>query len=479
MADIAINQETLNALLNAVAQSQTKDASGMRTKAPANFSTYTPLHGPGGIWTGPGLERDVISAHMRPFGLASQLPLIPTVNTNPLYGTITGFTDTVGSQPQYACEDAPSGYVKGCTLTARLGMFRLDSNTIDMDDVMLRLHRGDFTDLMLRGQVLGLTSLNPSDTNQSDILNIVSHSEMVTIGVNTERALSRQLWQGSVALNQFPGLDSQIATGQVDAQTNVACPAMDSDVKDFALDEVGGSGRDIVEYISMIEFYLRHNAMSMGLEPVTWVIVMRPELWFELTAIWPCKYNTHRCGDANLGNNSRVIVDGRENVAERDAMRNGMYLDVNGNRYQVVLDTGIYEHNNINNGSLNPGEYASSIYFVPLAITGNFPVTYREYVDYRQAQTDVNFAQGRLDVWWTDNGVYSWSLTQQKWCYKFHLKTEQRVVLRTPQLAGKIDRVRYTPLQHLRSPYPDSPYFYDGGVSLRANDPGYSAVWLS
>jgi hypothetical protein len=477
MSDIAINQEVLNTLLQAVAN-QTKDANGLQTKAPASFSTYTPLHGPGGIWTGPGLERDVITAHVRPHGLASRLPLLPTVNTNPLYGTLTGFTAAGDTQPQYACDDAEAAYAKGCTLTAKLGMFRLDSQTIDMDDVMLRLHRGDFTDLMLRGQVLGLTDLNPSDTNQSDILNVVSHSEMVTVGVNTERALTRQLWQGTVALNQGPGLDSQIATGQVDAQTNVACPAMDSDVKDFALDDVGGSGRDIVEYLSMLEFYLRYNAQTMGLDPVTWVVVMRPGLWHELSAVWPCKYNTHRCGDADLGTNSRVVIDGRENIAERDNMRNGNFIFINGNRYEVVTDVGIFEHSNVNNGSLNPGEYASSIYMVPLAITGNFPVTYREYVDYRQAATDVNFAQGRLDVWWTDNGVYSWSLTQNKWCYKFHLKTEQRVILRTPQLAGRIDNVKYTPLQHLRSAFPDSSYHYNGGVSLRANDPGYSAVWL-
>jgi len=331
---------------------------------------------------------------------------------------------------------------------------------------------------MLRGSVLGLTNLNPSDTNQSDILNLVSASEMVTMGVNTERALSRQLWQGVVANNEFPGLDLQVATGHIDAQTGVACPAVDSDVKNFALDEVGGSGRDIVEYLSMLEFYLRYNAMTMGLEPVQWVIVMRPELWFELTAVWPCRYNTHRC-NTGLGSNVQTMVDGRENVAERDSMRNGMYLDVNGNRYPVVLDTGVYEHNANNNANLIPGEYASTIYMVPLTITGGMPVLYREYLNYSLAQRDVAFTNGKLDAWWTDGGVFAWSITQEKWCYKFHLKTQQRVILRTPHLAGRIDNVKYTPLQHLREGYPDSPYFADGGASLRANDPGYQAVWLS
>jgi hypothetical protein len=458
-------------LIEALAQKE------LKTKAPANFGTFTPLHGPGGIFTSAGLERDIISAHVRPYGIASQLPLIPTVNTDPRFGAITGFTDVTGNEPTTSCADAPAGYMKAATLTARLGLLRRDSQTIDMTDTMLKLHRGDFTDLMLRGQVLGLTNLNPSDTNQNDILNIVSAAEMVTVGVNLERVLSRQLWQSTVAAGYMgPGLDAQIATGQVDADTNVAVPSLDSDVKDFALDDVAGSGRDIVEYLSMLEFYLRNNAMTMGLEPVTWVIAMRPELWQELTAVWPCKYNTHRCGDADLGSNSRVFVDGRENVAERDAMRNGRYIDINGNRYNVILDTGIFEHNNVNNGSLNPGEYASSIYMLPLN-AGGMPVLYREYLDYRQAARDVAFTGGRLDAWWTDNGVYSWALTQEKWCYKFHARTEQRVVLRTPHLAGRIDLVKYTPLQHLRESYPDSPYFKDGGVSLRGTPQSYNAVW--
>ena len=461
---------------NAIAGLVNKDGD-LETKAPANFATNTPLHGPGGIWTGAGIERDVISAHVRPFGLANQLPLLPTVFTNPLFGALTGFTDAGTVQPDNSCEDAEAAYVKGCNLTARFGLFRIDSQTIDMDDVALRLHRGDFTDLMLRGQVLGLSGLNPTITDQKDILNIVSASEMVTMGVNTERHLSRQMWQGSVALNQFPGLDSQIATGQVDAETGQACPALDSDVKDFALDAVGGSGRSIVEYLGMLEFYLNYNARTMGLDPVEWAVVMRPELWFELSAVWPCAYNTNRCANSVVGDQSRVFVDGRENVSERDRMRQGNTIDINGNNYPVITDTGIFEHNNVNNGNLNPGEYASSIYFVPLKVQNSMPVLFREYLDYRQSERDVAFTQGNLNAWWTDNGLFAWALTQEKWCYKFSLKTQQRIVLRAPHLAGRIDLIKYTPLQHLRESYPDSAYHFDGGVSLRANDPGYSSVW--
>jgi hypothetical protein len=449
----------------------------LETKTPANFSNYTPLHGSGGIFTSPGLEREIVTAHVRPFGLASELPLLPSVYQDPRFGAITGFTETVGSQPDNACEDAPYGYMKACTLTARFGRLRYDTNTIDMNDVMLKLHRGDFTDLQLAGRLLGMTNLPPSGLDEGQVMNIVTMSEMVTVGVNTERNLNNQLWQGVFGVaHQFPGLDVQIATGQTDADSGTACPALDSDVKDFNFDPITGGGRDIVEYLSMLEYYLFHNAETMGLSPVQWVIVMRPQLFFELTAMWPCAYNTTKCSPA-VATNGSVVLDGRDNTRERDAMRNGLYIDINGRRYPVVLDTGIFENTNITNANCLPGEYASNIYMVPLTIRGGMPVTYREYVDYRQAQSDVNLLRGNNSFFWTDSGVYTWAYEETKWCYKLSLKTEQRVILRTPHLAGRIDNVKYTPLQHLREPDPDNPYHYDGGVSLRDALGSPLAVW--
>ena len=447
-------------------------------KAPSGVGTYTPLHGDGGIWNTSGLSQDIVTAHVRPFGIGSVLPSFPSVSTDPRYGVLTGYTDVSGSEPTNVCDDAPAGYVKGCTLTAQFGMVRRDSQEIDITKAILKLNRGDFTDLMLRGRVLGLGNLQPSDIQDgNDILNVVSASEMVTVGVNLERVLGRRYWQGVAATGQMPGLDSQITDGIKDINGTL-CPAVDSDIKDFGWDDVDGSGRDIVEYLSMMEYYLRYNAMTMGLEPVTWVVVMRPELWYELTSVWPCSYNTTKCVDAMVGNNARTVIDGRENVLERDNMRNNMYIDINGNRYDVVVDTGIFEYNSTNSANVGLGEFASSIYMVPLSIVGGMPVTYREYVDYRQAQTDYSYTDGKLDVWWTDNGLYTWSLTQEKWCYIFHALSQQRIVLRTPHLAGKLQRVKYSPLQHLREGYPDSPYFKDGGVSYGQPAPSFQAAWL-
>lgn len=446
-------------------------------KAAGNVHSAITLHDGLGIFGGMGLERDVITAHVRPDGIGSALPLLPSVNADPRFASVSGFSDEIGTRATTSCAAAPTGYMKGCNLTALFGLERQDTETIEMDKVMLRWNRGDFTDLILRGRLLGLSNMTPSGLSEDDILNIITKAEMVSAAVRAERSLVRQMWQGSILLSEFPGLDSQINTGQVDADTNTACPSLDSDVKDFAYDDVCGTGRDIVEYLSMMMWYLNFNARRMGLNPVTWAIVMRPELWYELSACWPCRYFSNRCQDS--GGTTISVINDDNNTNSRDGLRNQMMLPVNGINYQVIIDDGIFEHDSTNNANLNLGEYASSIYAVPLTIQGGFPVTYREYLDYRHSFVGANnrLADNRTDFW-TDDGVYSWAIDNNLWCYQLALKTEQRVILRTPHLAGKIQHVRYTPLQHLRSPFATSDYFADGGVSIRQDGTKY-AVWAA
>lgn len=449
-----------------------------KLKTVGNSQTANQLHGVHGLFSTPGLERDVITAHIRPYGIASLLPMLPSVVEDPRFPSITGFTDVVGSEPTLACEDAPVGYMKGCNLTARFGLLRRDTSIIDIEKTMLQVNRGEMMDLMLRGRLLGMTNLTPSGLNETDVLTIMTKAEMVGAAIQAERKLNKDMWQGTVALGTFPGLDSQIATGQKDADTGVTCPALDSDIKDFNYASIAGASPDIVEYLSAMMWYLNYNAVQMGLDPVTWEIVMRPELWFELTAIWPCKYNTTKCTAAQP-DGATTFLDGRDNTQERDAMRNSMTLAINGVNYHVTLDTGIYEHTHVTNAaSLAAGEFASSIYIVPLTIQGGFPVTYREYLDYRAARRDSNVAllNGK-EMFWTDDGIYSWAYQDNKWCYKLALRTEQRVILRSPHLAGKLQHVKYTPLQHLRDADPDDPYWVDGGVSLRNYTWGQSVAW--
>lgn len=452
-------------------QSQVLDS--MLEKTAASTMTANKLHGIDGLWNVPGLEREVIVASVRPHGVAAILPLLPSVIEDPRFGSITGIEGFAGARATTSCADAPAGYMKGCTLTARFGLTRFDTNTIEMDKVMLRANRGDFKDLQLYGNLLGDTKLTPGSLSSEGILDIVTKAEMLVAGVAAERQLSQDIWQGTVASGAGPGLDVQIATGHIDAETSTTCPSIDSDIKDFNYSAIDGTDRDIVEYLSMMMYYLEANAVGAGLDPVEFVVVMRPQLWYELSAVWPCRYMTNRC--TNSAGTNVVSINDDSSVTMRDAMRRAMTIDINGKTYRVVTDTGIYEKTNITNAQLLPGQYASSIYILPLTISGGLRVTYREYLDYSQAQADIALLNN-TQSFWTDGGIYTWAVEQVKWCYKLSLKTEQRIILRTPQLAGKLQNVKYTPLQHLREPYPASPYFVDGGVSLRDTSFG-AAVW--
>jgi len=454
----------------------------------STVQTANQLHGLGGMFSRT-TERDVVTAHIRPVGIAPVLPMIASVDEDPTYSTITGFTDTDGGVQTAlanACDPAAFGHMKSCDQTARFGLLRVDTPTIEFNNTMRRLHRGDFKDLRVAGEVLGLTKLEPRglEGKTRQILSIITAAAMVTAGINAERKLNYTMWQGVFGTNdkwgtEFAGLDALIATGYVDKYTNVACSAMDSDVKDFGYADVEGTAPSIVEYMSMLEWYIYFNARRMGMLPVDWVWVMRPELWQVLTEIWPCQYNTNRCANSVVGAGSRTVIDGRENMRDRDAMRSGMTIDINGRNYPVIVDDGIYEANGTNDSSnLNASEYASSIYFVPIkARGGTILATKREHLDYNDGIAQANIALLRnMQTFWTDDGIYEWALSQTRFCYELALKSEQRVILVTPQLAGKIQNVKYVPLQHLRSSDPASSYFADGGLSIRGQDTFY-AVW--
>jgi hypothetical protein len=157
----------------------------------------------------------------------------------------------------------------------------------------------------------------------------------------------------------------------------------------------------------------------------------------------------------------------------RDDMRSGMYLYLNGRKHQVVLDDGIDEHTNVNDANVPAGSYASNIYIVPLTYMGNRPATMFQHKDYRSARVEITAAH-QSDVMWTDAGRFLWAAERVKWCYTLSGKMEPRIVLKTPQIAGRLDHVMYTPVQHFRSHDQDSDYFFKGGVAERPGPSLYS-----
>jgi len=484
------NQELINAFASAIAQATGSGNKAYGYKAPGTTGTTNHMHGPGGLFGVAGLDSQVISTRITPRGISSVLPVFPSVNTNPLFPFITGIEETAGDEPTTPCATCLSGEYEACLQTAAFGRICRETNTIDVDKVMERINVGE-VDLQLVNDILGfqgdsLAAIRNYDRNQ--LLQVATAQGMLMIGALMQNQLIPMIWQGNPANNigtppdygyaEFPGLDMLISAGKVDAITGTTCPGLDPDVKEFNYQDIrtvdANANFVIVRYLSTMAAYLQHNADRQNLSPVEWAIVMKPEAWYELTEIWPVAWLSTRNIVLPAGNTN--FIDASRVAEMRDDMRAGMYIYINGKRYPVITDDGVYEYNTSNDGHLEDSEVACNFYFVPLRYLGSRPATFLQAKDYRGAQQDINLAHLERDIW-TDDGRFMWTVERVKWCYTLSGKVEPRIILKVPQLSGRIDHVKYSPLQHFRSFDQNDIYnFKKGGVDKR-DLPSYYSEW--
>jgi hypothetical protein len=444
-------------------------------KAPTGTMTTNWVHGPGGIF-GEASDSEVISLRIAPRGLGSYLQALPSVETNPLFPYVTGIEENAGTEPSGECDTCLSGVIESCYQTAQFGRICRESPELEINRTIERINRGD-VDLVLLNDMLGggvdiFQAVRSMDKNT--IMQAATALGMLEVSVLLQNKLVPMVWQGNPANNvgtgykEFPGLDILISTDKVDALTGDECAALDSDVKEFAYNAINSTDAVgnflIVRYVEFMEAYLYHNAERQGLLPVQMALCLRPELWYELATIWPIAWSTTR---------NVTLPDGTSLTMEATAMRQmtadmmaGMYIDVNGRRWPVITDDGIYEANSANDANLVPGQFASNIYWLPLKFLGGRNGVFFQHKDYRAEAPDISLSRSS-EFYWTDDGRFNWTVERQKWCYTLSGKIEPRILLKVPQLSGRINNVLYTPLQHFRSFDQDSDYFFKGGVEHR------------
>lgn len=452
--------------------------------------TTTYAHGPTGVFSFPGVDPQVFSTTLgiEP-GILGRLPIFPSQITDPLFLTVTGVQDDSGSEATNVCDAVPTaGLMKACMQTSVFGRYRRQTRELYLNRLGQRRDNADPMNLRL----MNMFAQQPDAIRNPDMLpgggSEVLNNELMKVlfefGVSVNRLLSRQIWTGNPSNNtagegykELVGFNTQISTGKVDAETNTACPSLDSDIKDFNYGRVDEADPDIIQVLTYLYRFVRSIARKTGLDPVEWVFVMREELFYELSAIYPLSYLTQQDVVHNV-NIDRLMVDARSAVGDRDEMRRNPHLLIDGIRIPVVFDDGITEETDADNAAIAAGEFASDIYLVPLTVLGGTPVTFIEYFQHDNAQIQSALSQGRLagQVWTTNDGAWIWTAERSRLCVFWEGKVEPRLKLRTPQLAGRIQNVRYAPLQHTRQPFPDDPYFVDGGVTTRSG-PSYFTDW--
>src|SRR3990170_5774965 len=354
------------------------------------------VHGPGGLFGVRGLSQAVISTHTQITGsLGEVIPVQTSIDTQPLFPYITGFQRSDTQEKNAVCdnpEDANS--FKTCIQTTVFGRKEFKTRQVEINRIGQRLNRGEFLDLNLENDPLveqmgGLMQGFFGLTNQSSIL---AGREMVMrlveVGVAYQRWFCPQVYTGNPAnssagggYKEFPGLDLLISRTKIDALTGASCPSLYSDVKDFSYRQVSSTADpDIYRTLSTMMYILEMKAVQQNLSPVDFRIVMRPQLFFELTRFWPQQYNTDGATLTNAGLDNLIL----ENIRMRDEMRNGLFLIINSKRYNVVLDPCIMEENRADNGAIPIGGFASDLYIVPFSARGGtIRSLYWEYYDYR------------------------------------------------------------------------------------------------
>lgn len=459
----------------------------LKHDSPSGTPSLPYMHGPGGLFSARGLERDLISTRIQPFGIADRIPARSTLRTDPLFGYVTGFQNGTGTEKDGVCDDPPiAGPVKNCIQTAQFGRFERMTRELEINRVGQQTDRAEFMDLRLMNDPIlggeGNNFLTPGVPGNLQ-LNREVLMRFTEVGVAFQNLIAPKVWTGNPANNtggggykEFPGLDILIGTNKVDALTGISCPSLASLVVDYNytnLDSVGTGGTDIVNVLTYMTRSLKHNASRMNFGQTKWALVMRPGLFYELTNLWPCSYMTYRCIERISGS---VTFDAGDAISMRDAMRQGNYLVIDGEQWEVLLDDAIVEESNTTSGNVANTYFASDIYIVPLTVRGGIAVTYWEYLDYTNGAM-VGAADGRManDDFWTDGGRFLWhKKPPTNWCVQFLAKIEPRIILLTPHLAGKLQNVQYRPFIHERDAFPTDPYFVDGGVTSRPGPSNYS-----
>lgn len=475
--------EMLAEKLGPIMLQQNARAFGLKHDATGVPITTGYSHGPGGLLSFPGVNADVFHTVMGHTSILGQLPSMPSLETNPTFLTITGVQADSGAEKEDVCDDAPiAGLMKGCLATSVFGRYERATPELELNRLGQVVNRGDPMDLRLIGSPINAAGIFGSGVQSPsapmDVFTNEVSRKFWERNVSLWRLMSRQIWGGTPANNSGGGgykemtsFSVLVNTGYKDAETGTSCPAMDSYLSNFAYGSVSTSGTAIIAAITDMYYQVKRRAEMTGVMPVRWVFAMRSQMFYELSAVWPCAYLSYRC---NPSSGATEFIDAQDAVRFRDEMRAGRYLLIDGERVEVVLDEGIPELDGNSSGSNFPsGCFSSDIYLIPMSVVGGRSVTFLEYFQYQNPS--IQEALGNMVLGRIEGAFLTWP-RQTNQCVVWQTKVEPRLILRTPWLAARLQNVVYCPIQHEREAFPDDPYFANGGVTSRTG-PSFYQLW--
>lgn len=461
---------------------------GFRHNSPGTPQATGYMHGRGGLFSYPGTDPAVfVSAIGTLPGVLNAIPSRGSEYTDPTFTVFSGQYGDNGSEKNAVCDPAPTpGLLKAGLLWAPFGRYARATPEMELGRMGQRVNRADPLDLTMVGSPTG-SSPWPAEASEETVANMLVNEMQAALyrrNVSMHRLLTRQLWRGNPANNhgeaymEFPGLELLVNTGNRDAVTGTLLPSVDPNILDFGHKRVDSNGDQIIRSLAYITRYVRSIASRSQVDPVRWVLAMREELFYELTSVWACNYMTSGCVFP-AGQAGTLFVNSNDSIAMRDRLRRDRVLLIDGLEYEVVFDDGITERDgNSSGGNFPRGCFESDIFLLPMSVLGGTSVLFMEYFNFDNAsiQQAAALLGGLARI--RASGAFLEYVTQVRQCFQSEIEIKPRVILRTPWLAGRLKNVVYCPLEHNREPFPNDPYFVNGGETTRPG-PSFYAGWKS
>jgi hypothetical protein len=486
-----VTESSMERLLEGLANAVEQKMAAKSNKAVTSLGSYgNYAHGPG-LFT-PVMDPNVINAVQLPFsGLYGMLPEIATDLEAPLYGLITGQTqNSAGTGRGDDCSPwGTAGFTQICRQTEYLATQGITSPVINLNRLGHLVDRADFTDYRLIGDPFnyaagdnGLSGMPGFGTGGADFMNSDLGKIVREMDIEMVRRFYPDLWTSNPSTaaddyhdSWYRGMQLKVNTGYQDVITGTACTAADSLVIPFATVATGGTNittiasasTTMVDIAQDLYFTFERKARQQGLDPVQWVFAGTPELFRELTAVWPCSYMINRCLTASAGTPATAMAS--DMLAMREQMRQGSYLLIEGKQIPFVVDESIPQTQGT--GAAGAGTYTSDLYLLPLTVRGGFPVLFKTYFNYNKrgaaAEAIAKFGSSLYGVSVSPNGKYLYSSDKTFECFKIKATFRPGLVLRTPFLAARITNISYKPRLVTTSWNPSAPSNYvGGGVSI-------------
>lgn len=437
------------------------------------------IYDEGGLFGTCKQDPTVVNAMVGPVGFEGKLLWRGSKFTTPIYQALT-YIGTSTTAQAGVCADCGKPNEKRCAQSACFGRICQQTNEFVVDDVGLFANQ-NVPRLTLFGNIT--TPSGEIVLGMGQPITDVFFLNLAEAGYNLALDNGTLLWGGNPANNlggrrEYRGFDLIINTGHIDAETGIACDALDSFLIDYGGNVVGGlNSPSILAYMRAAWRRIKFRAARAGFNVASLVtyVVMHPNQWDCVADALACEYGLVCSQNVAATTNQ----DAREIATQRDQIRSSMTIRLDGDTLPVVLDSQITQ-TAASEGNL--AAWMGDIYFITTQVNGRV-ITWGEFQDLNAAGPMLNWFKrtfGAQHVAITDGGRYAVAPTVSGgFCADVRILTLPRLIAIMPQLLARVQNVVCRPFG---GAYPDVTgsggiYEIDGGVDFWPANYLYGDCW--